>query len=57
VLTNENNNCLIAFHVKNMGEEQTLWLKYTQETIPVTLRESPMPLLGYGKKNGDRTMV
>jgi hypothetical protein len=46
VITNENNYCLNAFHVTNMGEEQAFWLIYA-------LTENPILLLGYGKRDGN----
>jgi hypothetical protein len=50
VITNENIYCLNAFHVKNTGEEQALWLIYA-------LIENPILLLRYGTRNGNKTIL
>lgn len=50
MITTENIYCLNAFHVKNTGDEQALWLIYI-------LMENAILMLGYGKKNGNRTML
>jgi hypothetical protein len=50
VILNEDSYSLNAFHVKNTGDEQALWLIHA-------LMENAILLLGYGRRNGNKTML
>ena len=50
MIRNENVYCLNAFHVKNTGDEQALWLIYA-------LLDNAILLLRHGTRNGNKTVL